>query len=354
MKRILFTLLLALTSFAGLKAMSYEEARQQAWFLTDKMAYELNLTSEQYDRAYEINLDYFLSIRTASDCLGYYWDYRDADLRCILFDWQYNLYATLDYFFRPVRWVRSRWYYPVCDHYRFGYYYFNRPAIYISYRGSGWGHRGRNDRSPYFGMRFERGHGMRDGYHAGDRGFRPEHADNRRPDTGKPSGDGRGNDGFAPSNRNDQAGMPSAGNQGNTRTGNRGVTFGGSRAGGSSNAGTSRTGGNTNRTFGNTSRTGDNTSRSSSNTSRTGSNTSRRTGVGSTTNRRTDTSSPVGTPATRSERSTPRTSTTRSPRTTTNRAGSVSTPRNIGTSRTGSVSSPRGAGSPTGGRNVRR
>ena len=77
-------------------AMDYEEARQRAWFLTDKMAYELNLTPEQYDRAYEINLDYLMSIRTASDCSGYYWEYRNADLRCILFDWQYNLFRTID------------------------------------------------------------------------------------------------------------------------------------------------------------------------------------------------------------------------------------------------------------------
>ena len=100
--------------------MDYEEARQRAWFLTDKMAYELNLTPEQYDRAYEINLDYLMSIRTASDCSGYYWEYRNADLRCILFDWQYNLFRTIDYFLRPIRWVRAGWYYPVCDHYRYG------------------------------------------------------------------------------------------------------------------------------------------------------------------------------------------------------------------------------------------
>ena len=49
MKRliIIFTALLTLTATAG--AMSYEQAREQALFLTDKMAYELNLTEEQYD-----------------------------------------------------------------------------------------------------------------------------------------------------------------------------------------------------------------------------------------------------------------------------------------------------------------
>ena len=29
---------------ASIKAITYEEARREAWFLTDKMAYELNLT----------------------------------------------------------------------------------------------------------------------------------------------------------------------------------------------------------------------------------------------------------------------------------------------------------------------
>ena len=150
-------------------AMGYEEARQRAWFLTDKMAYELNLTPEQYDRAYEINLDYLMSIRTASDCTGHYWEYRNADLRCILFDWQYNLFRTIDYFLRPIRWVRAGWYYPVCDHYRYGYYYFDRPAIYVSYGGHGWRRRSHNDPSPYHGMHFARTGGMRDHYHHNSR-----------------------------------------------------------------------------------------------------------------------------------------------------------------------------------------
>ncbi len=163
MKRIALSLLLLVAAFSA-KAMSYEEARQQAWFLTDKMAYELNLTSEQYDRAYQINLDYLMSVDTPSDCGGYYWQYRDTDFRCVLFDWQYNLYRTLDYFFRPVRWVQSRWYYPVFDHYRYGYYYFDHPSVYVSYRGGMWRRRGHNDPSPYVAMVPARGFGMRDQY----------------------------------------------------------------------------------------------------------------------------------------------------------------------------------------------
>lgn len=151
MKRTLFTFILLFAISLSAMSMRYEEARRRAWFLTDKMAYELNLTPGQYERAYEINLDYLMSLRSPSDCSGPYWRYRDADFRCILFDWQYNLFRTLDYFFRPVRWVRSAWYYPIVHRYRVGYYYFERPAIYVKYRGRGWRRRSHNDPSPYYG-----------------------------------------------------------------------------------------------------------------------------------------------------------------------------------------------------------
>lgn len=160
MKRTLLTLIIAIMALTA-RAISYDDARQQAWFITDKMAYELNLTPEQYDRAYQINLDYLMSLNGPTDITGAYWQYRDIDLRCILFDWQYNLLSTLDYFYRPVRWYATRWYYPVYDHYRIGYYYYTRPNIYISYHGCTW-HRRRPDRpSPYASWRPRRGAGMR-------------------------------------------------------------------------------------------------------------------------------------------------------------------------------------------------
>ena len=67
MKRLLGLMIAFLTGLAGIHAMSYEEARDRARFLTDKMAYELNLNDQQYNDAYEINLDYLMNIRTASD-----------------------------------------------------------------------------------------------------------------------------------------------------------------------------------------------------------------------------------------------------------------------------------------------
>ncbi|MBS7407756.1 MAG: hypothetical protein KIG47_01390 [Prevotellamassilia sp.] len=188
MKKLLLTLMLSAVCFMA-KAINYEDARREAWFLTDKMAYELNLTSEQYDRAYQINLDYLLSLNTAADCYGYYWTYRDTDLRCILSSWQYALYSTLDYFYRPVRWLRSAWYYPICAHYRRGYYYFDRPTLYVSYHGGMWHRRGHNDPSPYRHYAYRPAPGLRDHYHShhGKPAYRPEPG---RPGHGRP-GNGR-------------------------------------------------------------------------------------------------------------------------------------------------------------------
>ena len=174
MKRCLTTLLLALAALLPACAMSYDEARDRAWYLTDKMAYELDLTQEQYDRAYQINLDYLMSIRTASDCTGPYWTYRNADLRCVLLDWQYELYSTLDYFFRPIRWVTSAWYLPVFARYEVNFYYFPRPAVYISYHGHSWLHRRPDAPSPYYGWRRPSHSGLRHTFH-GQPALRPGH-----------------------------------------------------------------------------------------------------------------------------------------------------------------------------------
>ena len=93
--------------------MSYEEAREQARFLSDKMAYELNLNDQQYNDAYEINLDYLMSLNTADDIAGPYLDWRAADLRAILYDWQWSLFIGADYFLRPVLWRAGAWFYPI-------------------------------------------------------------------------------------------------------------------------------------------------------------------------------------------------------------------------------------------------
>ena len=198
MKRYLLTLLIVLAGTLSAKAISYNEARDRAWFLTDKMAYELNLTPDQYDRVYQVNLDYFMSIAYEADCYGVYWNYRDTDLRYILWDWQYRLYVTLDYFYRPIRWIRAAWHYPICDHYRYGYYYYERPRVYVSYHGCNWKRRGHNDVSPYRGWRAERGPGMRDRYDNNRPGGRPgTHNEPSRPNNGRYDGNHNNKDGHA-------------------------------------------------------------------------------------------------------------------------------------------------------------
>lgn len=207
MKRYVLTLLIVLAGTLSAKAISYNEARDRAWFLTDKMAYELNLTPDQYDRVYQVNLDYFMSIAYEADCYGVYWNYRDTDLRYILWDWQYRLYVTLDYFYRPIRWIRAAWHYPICDHYRYGYYYYERPRVYVSYHGCNWKRRGHNDVSPYRGWRAERGPGMRDRYDNNRPGGRPgTHNEPSRPSNGRYDGNHNNKGGHADRGNTDNKG----------------------------------------------------------------------------------------------------------------------------------------------------
>lgn len=136
MKKMMMTLIMAVAFLSGAKAMSYEEAREQARFLTDKMAYELNLNDAQYNDAYEINLDYLMGLRTADDVYGTMLTYRNADLRCILYDWQYSLFVAADYFFHPVYWRAGAWVFPIYRHYHVGHFYYDHPHVFWSYRGT--------------------------------------------------------------------------------------------------------------------------------------------------------------------------------------------------------------------------
>jgi hypothetical protein len=135
MKRCMITLLMATMAINSLFAMDYETARERAYYLTDKMAYELNLNDEQYNNAYEINLDYLLSLTTADDLQAEYLAYRNADLRSILYDWQWKAFIAIDYLFRPVWWLNGMWHFPVFSRYAHTHYFYHRPSIYWDYRG---------------------------------------------------------------------------------------------------------------------------------------------------------------------------------------------------------------------------
>ena len=111
MKKMLFTLVTMLTIAVSANAMSYEQARREALFLTDKMAYELNLTDAQYEAAYEINLDYLMGVTSRDDVFGLYWERRNLDLSYILLDWQWNAYLAASYFYRPLYWDAGYWHF---------------------------------------------------------------------------------------------------------------------------------------------------------------------------------------------------------------------------------------------------
>ena len=116
-------------------AMNYNAAKNEALFLSDKMAYELNLTAAQYEAVYEINLDYLMSLNGHGDVFGIWWDRRNTDLRYVLNSWQYDKYVALSHFYRPVAWKAGGWTFAVYTHYNRGHFYNAHPKVFVSYRG---------------------------------------------------------------------------------------------------------------------------------------------------------------------------------------------------------------------------
>lgn len=205
-------------SFAvAASAMSYSQAREQALFLTDKMAYELNLTDDQYEAAYEINLDYLLSVNSDDELYGDYWRWRNIDFSYVLLDWQYRMFCEAAYFYRPLYFSAGVWHFAIYARYPHrDYFYFHRPTVYVSYRG-GHSWRQNNGSSWYNGRTFgsRRGgdahFGMRDGFKRGDygRGNRQSFGSrgNRRVES-------RGNSGFGSCRDNSGSGFGSRSSSG--------------------------------------------------------------------------------------------------------------------------------------------
>lgn len=175
MKKIIFTLTALFSIMTSADAMSYEQAREQALFLTDKMAYELNLTDDQYEAAFEINFDYLLSIETQADLYSTYWTRRNLDLSYILLEWQYEAYLAAHYFYRPIYFDAGYWHFGIYARYPHrDYFYFGRPHFYATYRGGhSWRVNGRSfyeGRHDYFRPSRPRDQhfGMRNGWDRGD------------------------------------------------------------------------------------------------------------------------------------------------------------------------------------------
>lgn len=162
MKKMILTMMFVIIAATQMFAMSTSSIRQHARFLSDRMAYELDLTPFQYDDVYEINYDFIYAIdkimddavygyRDAID--GYYrlLDYRNEDLRWVLNSRQYARFLTAEYFYRPVYSTGRNWGFRIYTIYNNRtFYYYDAPTGYKHYRG---GHSQGNYNHNYYNQR---------------------------------------------------------------------------------------------------------------------------------------------------------------------------------------------------------
>ena len=146
LKTTLATLALFITTMtATAQPMSYYAMRENARFLTDRMAYTLGIADYLLDDLYMINYDYICGVNDYLDDVAYgyhYDDYmtvlyaRDAALRRLLTPYQWTRLVALDYFYRPITFVNRRWSFGIYVHdpYR-THFYFGVPHHYSHYRG---------------------------------------------------------------------------------------------------------------------------------------------------------------------------------------------------------------------------
>lgn len=150
MRRILLLLFaIGLTASTTVMAgMSTSKVRKETRFLTDKMAYELSLSTPQYNDVYEINYDFIYSVRNIMDYVvrGEEWalddyyealDIRNDDLRWVMSDAQYRRFLGAEYFYRPIYVDRGRWNFRVYVNYpNRSLFYFGVPYHYRTYCGA--------------------------------------------------------------------------------------------------------------------------------------------------------------------------------------------------------------------------
>jgi hypothetical protein len=135
MKKMMFMAMIMVMTISA-NAMSYKEAKKEALYLSDKMAYELYLTDAQYDAVYEINLDYMMSVSGRNDVYGAWWSRRNTDLQFVLTAYQYKKYVEISYFYRPLTWHNGSWTFNVYTHYNNkSHFYKAHPKGYVSYKG---------------------------------------------------------------------------------------------------------------------------------------------------------------------------------------------------------------------------
>lgn len=137
MKKFMMMMVMMVTIVTSAKAISFNQAREEALFLTDKMAYELRLSPEQYEAVYEINLDYMLAVAVNDDLYGTAWSRRNSDLWFVLSMYQYEAYQDTNYFYRPLYWSRNHIEFRIYSMYtdRTRFYLTIRPHGFDTFRG---------------------------------------------------------------------------------------------------------------------------------------------------------------------------------------------------------------------------
>lgn len=195
----LCSVLLIGTLSLGAQPMSYDAMRDNARYLTDRMAYTLGLADPLLDDLYCINYDYICGVNDYLDdvAVGYRWDdynvvlaARDAALMALLTPSQWAALIAIDYFYRPIAFASRHWYFSVYRHMPFtGHWYFRQPAHYPSYRGGrffGGMHPG-GGHAPGYQMRRQNGGGG----HAGNGGGNRSGAGSKHSGGGRGSGNAR-------------------------------------------------------------------------------------------------------------------------------------------------------------------
>lgn len=104
MKRFMFTLAATLLMALTVSAQRLQNAREEAYFITNKMGLELGLTPNQRTNVLQLNLDYLESINGYRDVNGRLWSYRNKQMKMVLTHQQWVRYKETYYFYQPIGW----------------------------------------------------------------------------------------------------------------------------------------------------------------------------------------------------------------------------------------------------------
>ncbi|MCQ2203273.1 MAG: hypothetical protein MJZ15_02405 [Bacteroidales bacterium] len=148
MKKFVLTIaLIAICCTSAFASLSNSKIRTYARFLTDRMAYELDLNAYQYEDCYEVNYDFLHAVNPLLDDMVYgyidaidryydFLDYRNDDLRYILSARQYLKFIDCEYFHRPIYSTGHDWALRIYTIYsNKNFYYYDAPLCYKSYTG---------------------------------------------------------------------------------------------------------------------------------------------------------------------------------------------------------------------------